>query len=151
ATILEDDTLHEAPISLAIRGTFDVLIVDDNLANRMVAEALVKPLGGLPVMAVDGRQAVTKASERKFDLILMDISMPVMDGIQATAAIRAGTGLSKRTPIIAVTAHASANDLPELKEQGFQDFVGKPVRKDVLTRCIEKWTERDTVEFEVAG
>ncbi len=120
---------------------FDVLIVDDNLANRMVLEALVKPLGGRAVMAVDGRQAVSKAGERKFDIILMDISMPVMDGIQATELIRAGAGPSKRAPIVAVTAHVSSSDTDEMRRKGFQDVVSKPVRKDTMHRCIDRWVK----------
>lgn len=133
------------------RREFNVLVVDDNMANRMVAEALVKPLGGRPVMAVDGRQAVMKADEFAYDVILMDISMPVMDGIEATRTIRAGTGLSKRTPIIAVTAHATGNDLSDLKATGFNDLITKPVRKDSLTHCIEKWTTRKIIEKETAS
>ena len=132
------------------RREFDVLIVDDNMANRMVAEALVKPLGGCPVMAVDGRQAVKKAGEKSFDIILMDISMPVMDGIEATSIIRSGTGSSKRCPIIAVTAHATASDFEELREAGFQDLITKPVRKDSLSHCIEKWTMRKSMEEKTA-
>ncbi|MEM9422680.1 MAG: response regulator, partial [Pseudomonadota bacterium] len=140
----------DQPVGRNSRRQFDVLIVDDNMANRMVAEALVKPLGGRPVMAVDGRQAVNKSSETPFDIILMDISMPVMDGIEATSIIRSGTGPCKRVPIIAVTAHATASDFAELREAGFQDLITKPVRRDSLTHCIEKWTARKAVEGETA-
>ncbi|WOI53764.1 ATP-binding protein [Parvularcula sp. LCG005] len=135
----------EEPLTMRARRTsFDVLIVDDNMANRMVAEALTKPLGGIATMAVNGKQAVEKAASQRFDVIFMDISMPVMDGIEATTEIRKGTGRSRSTPIIALTAHVAPGDFGSLKEAGFQDVITKPVRKEVLVKCLERWLVDDT-------
>ncbi|RFB04866.1 hybrid sensor histidine kinase/response regulator [Parvularcula marina] len=132
-------------------GGFDVLIVDDNMANRMVAEALVKPLGARTEMAADGRQAVDAANEKQFDLILMDISMPVMDGVKATQMIRQSDGPNRETPIIALTAHVGPGEWSGLGEVGFNDILNKPVRKEVIQRCAEKWVRRRDVETEKAA
>ena len=109
------------------------------MANRMVAEALVKPLGGIATMAVNGKQAVEKANSEEFDVIYMDISMPVMDGIEATSLIRKGGGMCRNVPIIALTAHVTPGDMGSLRKVGFQDVITKPVRKEVLMRCLHRW------------
>lgn len=147
----DKSTPEERLTSGPTQRVFDVLVVDDNLANRMVAEALLKPMGGRVVTAVDGRQALQKANEKEFDLILMDISMPVMDGIEATSLIRGGAGKSKRTPIVAVTAHMAKEDMGELRKTGFVEVVAKPVRKDSLARCVERWTIRTEIDAETAS
>lgn len=133
-----DEIASEAGLQTR-KSVFDVLVIDDNMANRMVAEALLKPLGARVVTAVDGRQGVDKAEGHAFDLILMDISMPVLDGIQATQMIRVGTGPNKATPIIAFTAHVDPDELSRLRASGFQDLITKPVRKDMMARCVERW------------
>lgn len=121
-----------------------VLIVDDNAPNRMVAEALVKSCGGLTVLCADGAQAVEAAGAaaqggQPFDLILMDISMPVMDGIQATKAIRAGGGTGFDVPIVAVTAHVAQSDAPAMLAQGFDAVIHKPVRRDLIEDAMRRW------------
>lgn len=135
------------PVSKPVRtaeteSKLRVLIVDDNMANRMVADALVKPLGALTTMAADGRQAVDAAQEENFDIIFMDISMPVMDGVKATQLIRQGNGPNSSTPVIALTAHVGPGEWAGLGEVGFNDILNKPVRKEVIQRCIEKWVQR---------
>lgn len=122
-----------------------VLIVDDNAPNRMVADALVKSCGGLTVMAVDGAQAVEAAGAaaqggQPFDLILMDISMPVMDGVQATKAIRAGAAEGAKVPIVAVTAHVAQSDVPGMIGQGFNAVLHKPVRREIIEETMTRWT-----------
>ncbi|MGV6819089.1 MAG: ATP-binding protein [Parvularcula sp.] len=127
------------PVFFGGKRSFKALVVDDNMANRMVAEALLKPLGAETETAVDGRQAVAKAEAELFDIIFMDISMPVMDGIEATIEIRAGTGASRKTPIIALTAHVDVDEFETLRGHGFQDIITKPVRKDTLSRALHRW------------
>lgn len=128
-----------------------VLIVDDNMANRMVAEALVKPLGAQTFMAADGRQAVDRALEDHFDLILMDISMPVMDGVKATKLIRESDGPNRETPVIALTAHVGPGEWSGLGEVGFNDILNKPVRKDMIQKSVEKWVRRPVFTAEKAA
>ena len=117
-----------------------VLIVDDNLPNRMVADAFVRRCDAETVMAVDGAEAVRAAEADLFDLILMDISMPVMDGIQATKAIREGGGANAATPILAVTAHVAPEEVPEMQRSGFQDVLHKPVRAETMEDAIARYT-----------
>ncbi|GGY54566.1 ATP-binding protein [Parvularcula lutaonensis] len=121
------DTVHGA--SWCREANPLVLVVDDNTPNRLVVDAMMKMLGARGVMATNGREAVRAASEEAFDLILMDIAMPVMDGIAATRAIRAGEGPNRHTPIVAVTAHIAPEDVHGLIEEGFQAVIHKPVRK----------------------
>ncbi|MEO1658293.1 MAG: ATP-binding protein [Pseudomonadota bacterium] len=117
-----------------------VLIVDDNMPNRMVAEAMVQLLGGETVMAEDGQRAVDMASNEQFDLILMDISMPVMDGITATETIRRSPGPNQYTPIVAVTAHVAQEEVPDLINRGFQAVVHKPMRKNLMETIFDEYT-----------
>ncbi|ADM08490.1 sensory box sensor histidine kinase/response regulator [Parvularcula bermudensis HTCC2503] len=119
----------------------NILIVDDNLANRMVAEALVKPLGATTQSAADGRQAVDMASKERFDIIFMDISMPVMDGMTATKMIRASDGPNAQTPIVALTAHMGTAEWDEIRRAGLDDILNKPVRRDMIVKCLDKWTK----------
>ena len=86
--------------------------------------------------AVDGLEGVTLASNEKYDLILCDISMPRMDGIDATRKIRAGNGPNKHTPIIALTAHALPNDIQRFREVGMNDVVIKPLTFDEIRRVV---------------
>ena len=88
-----------------------MLVAEDNLVNRTLAEHLLRRRGHQPVMVVNGREAVDALERQSIDLVLMDLQMPEMDGFEATAAIRArerGTGT--RIPIVALTAHAMEGD-----------------------------------------
>ena len=132
-----------APASTGPRAP-RVLIVDDNAPNRMVADALVRSCGGLTVMAADGAQATQAAGAaasggQPFDLILMDVSMPVMDGIEATRAIRASGGPGAGVPIVAVTAHVAQSDVPGMLAQGFDAVIHKPVRRELIEDAMTRW------------
>ena len=131
-----------APPALeAPQGELDrVLIVDDNLPNRMVADALIKPFCSETVHAADGRAAVAACEAGPFDLILMDVSMPVMNGIDATRAIRRGAGPNRATPIVAVTAHVAKEEATGLLAEGFDEVLHKPVRKEMIEEGARRWT-----------
>lgn len=116
-----------------------ILVVDDNHPNRLVAEAMMKMLGGISTMAENGQEAVDLAGEQPFDLILMDVAMPVMDGTEATRTIRREAGPNQDTPIIAVTAHAAPEDVAGLRTQGFQEVVHKPMRKGQMTELYNRY------------
>ena len=113
-----------------------VLVVDDNATNRFVATRLLEMFGCTHETAEDGAQAVTAASERSFDLILMDIKMPVMDGVSATRAIRALTGPAGRTPILALTANADERDEAEYGAAGMNGVAQKPIQPAALLNAI---------------
>lgn len=110
-----------------------VLLVEDNAVNRTFARKLLEKRGHQVSLAVDGREAVKAVQGGSFDLILMDVQMPEMDGFEATAAIRKqelGTG--NRTPIIALTAHALKEDRDRCISAGMDAYVTKPIRPEEL-------------------
>jgi len=109
-----------------------ILIVDDNATNRMVAEALCDMFDCTSEQAVDGVEAVEMAGSGRFDLILMDIKMPRMDGISATRAIREMGGRPAVTPIVALTANADPSDVQTYLAAGMQDVVEKPIKPERL-------------------
>ncbi|HRD45794.1 MAG TPA: response regulator [Caulobacter sp.] len=114
-----------------------VLIVDDNATNRMVAEALCEMFDCTSEQAVDGVEALEAVQARSFDLILMDIKMPRMDGVAATRAIRALEGPASRTPIIALTANADPEDVRAYIEAGMNDVVEKPIKAERMLEALE--------------
>jgi two-component system, sensor histidine kinase and response regulator len=115
-----------------------VLVVEDNEVNRDLAGELLADLGISVTMAVNGREGVDRALAEKCDLILMDIQMPVMDGLAATRLIRANERFSK-LPIIAVTAHAMTGDYKKSLNAGMNDHLTKPINPKALTRVLLKW------------
>lgn len=118
-----------------------ILIAEDNGVNRKVVEKLLQPLGYRLDFAEDGQIAVNLFKRQEYDIVLMDISMPVMDGVLATKAIRAFEAQNDcvPTPIIALTAHALPNEREQFLEAGMDDLVSKPVKFEVLEEAIIKW------------
>jgi CheY-like chemotaxis protein/HPt (histidine-containing phosphotransfer) domain-containing protein len=113
-----------------------VLLVEDNAVNREVASQFLHKLGQDVSIAIDGAQAVRLASEEDFDLILMDMQMPVMDGIAATKAIRAQPGKRRTVPIVAMTANASDADRRRCVEAGMTGFQSKPISMAQLAAIV---------------
>ncbi|MER2604911.1 MAG: ATP-binding protein [Siculibacillus sp.] len=116
------------------RGT--VLVVEDNEVNRRVAVGLLKRLGVAHEVAVDGREAVERLARPGIDVVLMDMQMPVMDGLEATRCIRGGDGPGARLPIIGLTANAFASDREACLDAGMSDFVTKPVTVEKLEAAL---------------
>jgi CheY-like chemotaxis protein len=117
-----------------------ILVVDDNATNRMVAETLCSMFGCTTEPAEDGEEAVTAAASGRFDLILMDIRMPRMDGVAATRRIRAMPEPVGRTPIIALTANADSEETASYLGAGMNGVVEKPMKPDQLLQVV-----RDTL------
>lgn len=115
----------------------EVLLVEDNSINRQVATAMLTNLGHSIVEAHDGDEGVAMASSRAFDLILMDISMPRMDGVEATRLIRGQDGPNQMTRIIALTANALPKDLERFKSIGMNDALIKPISRATLSAVID--------------
>jgi CheY-like chemotaxis protein/anti-sigma regulatory factor (Ser/Thr protein kinase) len=115
-----------------------VLVAEDNLVNQRVATALLERLGHSVTLAANGIEAVAKWREGKFDLVLMDVQMPELDGFEATRSIRNYEQNGPRTPIIAMTAHAMTGDRERCLEAGMDDYVSKPVRREILHAAIAR-------------
>ena len=127
----------------ALGRSLRVLVVDDNSTNRTVAVNLLKGFDIQANLACDGTEAVTAVRSFNYDLVLMDVRMPEMDGLQATRVIRALDGARASIPIIALTANAFAEDIEACRQAGMNDFVVKPVRKKLLIDAIAQSTGRD--------
>jgi len=115
-----------------------ILVAEDNAINQRLLATLLRKAGHVVAIAADGAQAVAAFGREPFDVILMDVQMPVMDGLAATAAIRdleRTTG--SHTPIVAVTAHAMKGDIERFLESGMDAYVSKPIRPEELARVIE--------------
>jgi len=112
-----------------------VLIVDDNHTNRLVARKMFGQFDVRIAEASDGIEAIEAVSENDFDVIFMDMQMPVMDGLTATAAIRASGGKFATVPIVAFTANAFGDDREACAKAGMTDFVAKPVRRKFLIQA----------------
>ncbi len=117
-----------------------LLLVEDNDVNRMVVKMMLAGEGFEIVEAFDGRAALERLSAAPFDVVLMDVSMPVMDGIEATRALRSRESRdgARRLPVIGLTAHAMENDVKQCFDAGMDDYLAKPVRKDALVAAIRR-------------
>ena len=116
-----------------------ILLVDDNPINRKLAKIHLDKYGHEIEMAVNGLESVEKFRDNEYDLILMDINMPVMDGIQATKEIREvekGDSKRKRTSIIAVTANAFVDNKDQCLKSGMDAYLSKPFRPEDLVQTI---------------
>lgn len=117
-----------------------VLLAEDNEINQMVAREMLQNLGLEVSLAANGAEAIKKAKTGLFDLVLMDIQMPGVDGYQAVAAIRSDPRLTRqKLPIIALTAHAMSGDREKTLEAGFNDYVAKPIDAEKLTEALLRW------------
>ena len=145
AVQMADPTAHE---------TLNVLIVDDNATNRFVAGKVLELFGCSTEAVEGGREAIERVQTGAFDLILMDIKMPVMDGVQATRLIRALPGPVAAIPILALTANADPRDEAEYLAAGMDGVAQKPIQPDALLNAIRlvmgRPNDRSTVLTEAA-
>ena len=140
---LKDDALHEPPATLS-QGQpgpqLRVLLAEDNPVNQTVAAKMLERSGHGVTIAADGREAVDAFVRQSFDLVLMDIQMPVMDGFEATQAIRdLEKNSGKHTPIIALTAHAIMGYREKCLERGLDDYLSKPMKIADLNAKIAEY------------
>ena len=125
------------------------LIVEDNYMNRKYITTLFKKWGFDYVEAFNGKEGVFAAQKQKYDLIFMDISMPVMDGYEATIHIRNQSNLNQKTPIIAITASAFISKKDIAMESGMNDYMGKPFEPSQLLDMIRKHTSLEPITEKV--
>ena len=145
ASVITRHTIHE------VRRRFNILIAEDNLVNQKLAVKMLEKQGHRVVVASNGREAVEALGKEHFDLVLMDVQMPEMDGFEATARIRANEiELATRNsqpathhiPIVAMTAHAMKGDREKCLAAGMDDYVSKPIKAEKLFAVIEKWVDK---------
>jgi len=115
-----------------------ILLVEDNLINQQIAQELLEGVGFHVTVVDNGEAAVTAVTEQAFDLVLMDIHMPRMDGYQATQSIR-NNDQCKHLPIIAMTANAMASDKQKCLDTGMNDHIAKPIDPDQLYQTLNRW------------
>jgi CheY-like chemotaxis protein/HPt (histidine-containing phosphotransfer) domain-containing protein len=127
------------PVAPPPRRRLQVLLVEDSPTNRAVALAMLKT-APLTVDAVEnGMQAIERLKQTPYDLVLMDVLMPVMDGLEATRAIRALEDPVSRVPVIAMTANAMAADEVRCREAGMDDYLTKPIERANLLAMLARW------------
>ena len=129
------------PLAAEERLKGRVLLVDDNPTNQCVAQAMLRTFGLDPKLAANGAEALERMREEAFDLVLMDCQMPVMDGYEATAAIRGLAGRRGATPIVALTANAMPGDEQRCRDAGMDGFLSKPCTLAVLRSVVSAWLE----------
>lgn len=123
----------------------NVLLAEDNEINQKVVSMLLSKYGHKVELANNGVQAIERHQKQSYDLILMDVQMPEMDGLEAARRIRLAEGDKKRTPIIAMTAHAMPGDRQRCLDAGMEDYLTKPIDTRKLFQVIEKWTGAKSV------
>ena len=120
-----------------------ILIVEDNPTNQKIALHLIKTFGYRADIVINGYEALKALANRAYNLVLMDIHMPVMDGYTATANIRAEeNGGERRLPIVAMTAGSSEDDGERCLQAGMDDYIAKPIDPDALRTKIKQWLAR---------
>ncbi|RDD31038.1 hypothetical protein CR161_10195 [Prosthecochloris sp. ZM] len=116
-----------------------ILLVEDNIVNQQVAMLMLKKFGLHVDGVANGKEALSALMSLPYDVVLMDIQMPVMDGLEATRRIRNGECGTSAIPIIAMTAHAKQSDRELCLATGMNDYVSKPVNQQALADTLEKW------------
>ncbi|MBF0200208.1 MAG: response regulator [Desulfamplus sp.] len=141
------EKIHDAPLSwkdvISVENLESrrILLAEDNLINQQVALGILKKMGVSADLAVNGREAVQALKKSHYDLVLMDVQMPELDGFQATGLIRnpASGVMNPNIPIIAMTAHAMAGDREKCLEKGMNSYLSKPIDPLLLAKELTKW------------
>jgi len=139
-----------APVSAPAAGqSYRILLAEDNPVNQKLAVRIIEKHGHAVVAVTNGREAVERAEREFFDLILMDVSMPEMDGLEATALIRERQKGQRRIPIIAMTAHALMGDREMCLRAGMDGYLSKPIQAEALLAAIGEVLAKDQAALAV--
>jgi PAS domain S-box-containing protein len=133
--------------SAALEHPLRVLVVEDNAVNRELITTLLDPFEIEIDTACDGAEAVEAVGRQRYDVILMDVQMPIMDGLTATRRIRSmQDGPTARTPIVAMTANVLPEQIARCREAGMDDHLGKPINPARLLQTLDRWATADRSE-----
>ena len=132
------------PAEFSTQYPLRILIAEDNAVNQKLTERVLHKLGYKPEIADNGLAAVQAVTQKSFDLILMDVQMPEMDGLEATRQIRLRVGELGHPIIIAMTANAMQGDREECMEAGMDDYISKPVKLEILVERLRLWASKPT-------
>jgi CheY-like chemotaxis protein/HPt (histidine-containing phosphotransfer) domain-containing protein len=140
STLITRHTLNEAR-----RRSVRILLAEDNPTNQEVALRVLEKLGYFADAVANGQEALASLEKIPYDIVLMDVQMPVMDGFEATRRIRDPQSKvgNHRVPIIAMTAHAMKGDRERCVEAGMDDYVSKPISPQALAQAVERWLAPD--------
>ena len=127
--------------------SYRILVVEDNLVNQKVIRSLLACVGHTVDIVVDGQEAVDAVNSHPYDLVLMDIQMPEMDGVTATRKIRDLPGEVGQVPIIALTANAMKGDHEKYIEAGMTDYVSKPINPQKLFQAIARCSGQEPIDI----
>ena len=125
--------------SLATRLPLRILVAEDNPVNQALALAILRKMGYRADVAADGQEAIDALERQPYDLILMDVQMPVMDGLEATRRIQEQYNEDERPHIVALTANVMAGDRDACMAAGMDDFLSKPIRLEEVRAVVEKY------------
>jgi two-component system, sensor histidine kinase len=137
--------------ALAARAPALILLVEDHPINQKLALALLARMGYAVDLAENGLLAVQAAARQPYDLILMDMQMPEMDGLEAARRIRSDAGPNQSTRIIALTANAMESDKQACRAAGMDDYLSKPFNREALANCIARTWAREETAAVVVG
>jgi PAS domain S-box-containing protein len=142
-TLLEHKPSEPQEEALCLQGR--ILVAEDQETNQIVIRKFLERVGVSVTLADNGSQALEAVTEATFDLVLMDCQMPGMDGLEATARIRASEqGTGRHLPIIAMTAHATAQDRERCLAAGMDDYLTKPIHRETLFKVVAGWLQMGT-------
>ena len=125
-------------VSMATTHPLRILLAEDNPMNRKILDLLLGRMGYHPDFAVDGTEAINAINAKPYDVILMDIQMPKMDGLEATKLIRKELPPERQPKIIALTAHAFEDDRLQCIEAGMDDYLTKPINRNLLAQALQR-------------
>jgi PAS domain S-box-containing protein len=152
APAVEERTAEEAGTEAPAPGpTARILLVEDITINQEIARAVLQAVGHEVDVVSDGAEAIMAVQINTYDLVLMDVQMPVMDGITATQHIRALQHPAKDLPIIAMTANVLPQQIAQFRTAGMDDHVGKPFKRDELYAAVHRWTGKTHLPIDSAA
>jgi two-component system, sensor histidine kinase and response regulator len=138
ALVLEKTIQEKLTGDFATQHPMEILVAEDNLINQQLVLQILMKLGYKPKMVENGKEAVEAMQQKNYDLILMDMQMPEMDGLEATRVIRRSP--IPQPTIIALTANSMKGDEEDCLKAGMDDYLAKPVKLEWLIGMLEKWT-----------